>query len=167
MIYAIILSVIILFWYILFLLFIKNKISKLEKFILQKFKEKNNLIPSIYEVTKKHINKHEEIFNEILILKNKDYSESLYLFNLLERSRTYKLIHKEFDFILRVCSKHNKLEKNDKFTMIKEEIIDKSHCVWENIIKYKKAVKIFNKLINIKNITIVWLLIPINKINSI
>jgi len=161
----IILITLVLFF--IFILLIKNKILKLEKIILNNFKEKNNLIPSIFEVTKEHFTKHKEIFNELLILKNKNFWENSYFKNLNEKSRTYKLIHKELDFILRVASKHHKLEKDPKFTLIKENIISKSEIIWNNIIKYKSIINKFNKLILLKNLTVIWLLIPIKKINNI
>jgi hypothetical protein len=128
--YYIIISLLILFsLYILFLILLKKKIYKLEKSIIYNFKEKNNLIPSLFEVTNDSLNKHDKIFNEILSLRNKDFSENSYLSTLLEKSRTYKLIHRELDFILRVCSKHPKLEKKPKFTLIKENILNKSEMI--------------------------------------
>jgi hypothetical protein len=39
--------------------------------------------------------------------------------------------------------------------------------IWNKIITYKKIVNKFNNLVTIKNITIIWLFIPIKKINNI
>lgn len=168
MIYYIIPILIIIFLlFILFLILLKNKINKLEWKILQKFREKNNQIPCIYEITKPYINKHNEIFKELLILKRKDFSENLFYSNLLEKSQTYKLIHRELDFIFRVCNKHPKIEKNAKFLLIKDLIINKSNELWDNLVLYKSIVKKFNTLIFIKNISLIWILIPIKKIKSI
>jgi hypothetical protein len=108
------------------LILLKNKINKLEKKILKHIKEKNNLIPSLYETTKNILNKHNEIFKEILILRNKDFVESIYLKSLKEKSKTHKEIDKEINFIFKTCSKHPKLEKKAKFTLIKENILSKN-----------------------------------------
>jgi len=168
MIYYIVwISFIILIIFIVFLILLNKKIYKLEKKILKKFKEKNNLIPSIYEVTKGYFNKHEEIFREIIILHKKDFSENLFYVNLIEKTKTYKLIHNELNFIFRVCNKHPKINKDYKFLLTKDNIIDKSSQLWENLILYKKIISKYNKLINIKNLTIIWILIPIKKINTI
>ena len=138
-IFAILFSIFIFFLYLL-----EKKINQLEKNILQKFKEKNNQIPSIYEVTKEYLIKHDKIFEEILILKKKDFSENKFYKNLSEKSITYKLIHNELNFIFKVCNKHHKLNKNPKFLFIKDNIIEKSNELWNKLVFYKKMVTIFN-----------------------
>lgn len=163
MIYYIIWGLILIF--LLFLLFIyllKVKIEKFETKILYQFKEKTNQIPSIYEVTKKYLSKHDEIFEESIRLKKKDFSENNFYTKLVEKLNTNKLIHKELDFIFRVCNKHPKLAKDWKFLYIKDIIINKSVEIGDNIKIYKKIVKQFNRIIILKNLTIIWLLFPIN-----
>ncbi len=156
----------ILIFYIIFMIFIiliKIKIEKLEKKILYIFNEKNNQIPSIYEVTKDYLNKHNEIFNELIILKKKDFSENTINTKLTEKTNTYKLIHNELNFIFKVCNKHPKINKNHNFLYVKDIIIEISFDLWKRLELYKKIVKKFNNLIFIKNITIIWLLFPIEK----
>jgi len=162
--YALLIFIIIFILFVLFLFLLKRKINKLESKILFKFEEKNNQIPSIYEITKGYLNKHDEIFKEILILKKKDFSENLFLRTISEKTKTYKLIHNELNFIFRVCNKHPKINKNAKFLFIKDNIIEKSSDIWDNLIIYKKITTQFNRMIIFKNLTIIWLLIPINKI---
>ena len=166
----IILFIIFLFIFSLFILFLyllKIKILKLENKIIYLFKEKTNQIPSIYEITKDYLNKHEEIFQEILILKKKDYSENTYYNTLIEKTNTYKLIHNELDFIFRVCNTNPKIEKDPKFNLIKNNILNKSSEIWDNLVLYKSIVRKYNNLIKLKNFTIIWLIIPINSIISI
>jgi hypothetical protein len=105
---------------------LKIKIEKFEYNILQLFKEKNNQIPSIFEVTKNYLNKHNEIFNELLNLKKIDFSENSFYTKLTDKTNTYKKIHNELNFIFKVCNKHPKLNKNHNFLYIREVIIDKS-----------------------------------------
>jgi len=168
MIYYILISLLILFiFFILYIFILMKKINKLEKIILIKFKEKNNQITSLYECTKPYLNKHNEIFKEALILKQKDFSENLFFNNLLEKSKTYKLIHNEFNFIFRVCNKHPKINKDSKFLLIKDTVIDKSNELWKKLILYKQITDTYNKYITIKNITIIWIFIPIPKINNL
>ena len=153
--------------FIFFLLLLNYKILKLEKKIIYLFKEKTNQIPSIYEITKDYLNKHEEIFQEILILKKKDYSENTFYITLIEKTNIYKLIHNELDFIFRICNTNPKIEKDPKFSLIKNNILNKSSEIWDNLVLYKIIVKKYNNLIKLKNITIIWLLIPIHSIISI
>jgi hypothetical protein len=91
---------------------LKIKIEKFETKILEQFKEKTNQIPSIYEVTKKYLSKHDEIFEEAIRLKKKDFSENNFYTKLVEKLNTNKLIHKELDFIFRVCNRHPKLSRD-------------------------------------------------------
>ncbi|MBT3853438.1 hypothetical protein HOF65_05725 [bacterium] len=98
--------------FIIFLILLKLKIEKFELKIINQFKAKNNTIASIYEITKKYLNKHDEIFKESLYLKKKDFSENSFYSRLNEKLKTYELIHNELNFIFRVCNKHPKLSKD-------------------------------------------------------
>ena len=153
--------------YILFLYLLKIKIEKFEKKIINKFKEKNNQVASIFEVTKNYLIKHDDIFNEILNLKKIDFNENNFYTKIIEKSNTYKKIHNELNFIFRVCNKNPKINKDYKFLYMRELIVDISYELWENLVIYKKIVKIFNNLIKIKKLTIIWIFIPIRKIETI
>ena len=169
MFYYIIIAISIII-YILFLALIylyKLKIEKLEKKIIYLFKERNNQIPSIYEVTRNYLNKHNEIFKHSIILKKRDFLEDSFYSELIEKTNTYKKIHNELNFIFKVCNKNQKLDKNWKFLYIKDIIVDKSNELWKNIEVYKKVIQFYNNLIILKNISIIWLLFPIYKKRSI
>lgn len=165
MLYSIIIWSIWLFFiiFIIFILLLKNKINTLENKIEEIFQQKNNLIPALFEVTKKDLVKHDYIFHELLRLKKMDFSEQSFLINIHYTINTQQKIHKEMDFIFRVCHKHQKLIKDYKFYYIKELIFKRVTNLWENIKLYKNIIKKYNKLIWIKNITIIWLLVPIQK----
>lgn len=57
--------------------------------------------------------------------------------------------------------------KNHKFLYIREYIIDLSSDIWQKLDLYKKIVKKYNNFINIKNLTIIGIFIPIWKIKLI
>jgi hypothetical protein len=153
--------------YSIFLVLLKIKIKTLELYIIKSFKIRNNLIPSIYEVTKLYFIRHEEIFKEILSFKKISFLENQIWNNIEEIIHTQKLIHNELDFIFKISNKHNKLNKNYKFNYVKDILIDKSDEIWNELKLYKLIVNKLNLLIKIKNITIIWLLIPITKIKTI
>jgi hypothetical protein len=156
--YIYIILLIILVIYIIFILFLyllSIKINKFELIILENFKEKNNYIPSIYDITKNILNKHDKIFNEILILRKKEFTENNFYSKLIQKINTNKQIHNQLDFIFTVCNKHQKLYKNFKFLYIKDKILEKGLLINNNLKIYKKIVKQFNFMITIKNITII------------
>lgn len=161
--YIIIAIIIIFFLFIGFLYLLNSKITKFEKKIIKDFNSRNNNIYPLYEVTKWYIQKHKEVFQEILNLKNKDLNENYYINNLFLKINSYKLIHNELNFIFRVSNKNQKLIKNEKFLYLRDCIIDNNSKISNQLELYKKIVKKFNRLILIKNITIIWLLFPINK----
>lgn len=167
MIYLLLLFLIVYILFILFILLLKNKINKFEKKIIYMFEIKNNQIPSIYEISKKYLNRHEDIFKDIIYLKKINFSENSFCRTLLERTYNYKRIHNEMNFIFKVCNKNWKINKDFKYLYEKEKIINISHNIWKNIEIYKNIIKKYNKYITIKNITVIWLLIPIYKKESI
>jgi len=149
--------------FIIFLYLLNLKIDKFETIIIENFKEKNNQIPSIYEVTSKYLTKHDEIFKEILKLRKTEFVENSFYSKLIQKIKTNKLIHNELNFIFRICNKHPKLDINWKFLFIKDNIVEKNSILEKNLKIYKKIVKQYNYMIFIKNITIIWLLFPIYK----
>ncbi len=168
MIYYIIwILAIIYIWFIVFIYLLSTKIDKLEQNILAIFNRKNNQIPSIYEVTKDYLMKHNDIFHELIILKKQDFAENNFYSKLAEKTNTYKRIHNELNFVFKVCNKHQKINKNHKYLYIRETIIEISAELWNKLELYKVITKKFNNLILLKNITIIWLLFPVDKKNSL
>jgi len=146
-----------------FLKYREYKIGLLEEKIKTLFLQRTALIPSICEVSKPYLNKHEDIFCEILKLRKKEFSESSSHIELYRELETKKLIHHEINFIFKVCNKHNKLIKEGKFIYLRNLIIQRSSAIWENIALYKHVNKQQNKLIHYKNMTILWFLLPVSK----
>lgn len=158
-------SIFILFLIFLFLL--QNKINILNKYIYDLFSEKNNLIPSIYDVTKKQLTKHDEIFHHILDLRTQDFWENNVAHDIVHKMKTYEQIHSELNFIFKVANKHPKLLKNERFLFVRDLIIEKSYSISQKLELYKTISKKFNKLVTIKNYSIIGLFIPISKIENI
>ena len=164
---------IILFFIIIFIIFnifiliLNFKIRKLEENINELFNKRNDLIPAIFEISKKYLIKHNIIFKEIINLRKNIFFENNYNWNFIKIIKTQELIHKEINFIFKICNKHEKLLIDWKFIYLRDIIIDKSYYLWKKIELYKLIIIKFNILIKIKNLTIIWILIPINYIDSI
>ena len=161
-----VIAILLILFYIFLYLF-SWKIDNLEEDILVDFSIRNNQIPSVFEVTKAYLTKHKDIFSHILALRAKDFWENSYHTNLINKNHTHKLIHNELNFIFRVCNKHQKLNKNPRFLYIRDNVIEKSYTIWNQLNLYKKLVKSFNAMILFKNLTIIGLLIPIDKKHTI
>ncbi len=152
----------IFFFYISILIFIKIRIEILEKKIVSLFIKRTCSITSLYEISKDYIIKHKEVFKEYLNLKKIEFS-----LNSKKNIQFYKIIelesriHHEINFIFKICNTQQKLLKDWKFLYIRDTLLKKSFNLWKKVKVYKRMVNIFNKLIKIKNITILGLLIPI------
>lgn len=161
--YIIIFVLIIFLLFIWFIYLLEYKIKTLEHKIKALFSKRTWLISSLYELTKNDLVRHDEIFINIIKYKKIELSQLEYNDSFINLINTEILIHNELNFIFKVCNKHQRLTKKWNFIYIRELFIEKSREIWNNIDIYKNITKRFNKLIWIKNITIVWLLFPINK----
>lgn len=159
---SILISLLVVFY--IFLLALNIKIHALENLIKDLLKQRTDLIPSLYEITKDFLTKHNEIYDEVLRLRKIEFSlndnEDATFVEILKNER---YIHHEMNFIFNICLKNKKLEKSWKFQYIKELTINRSYLIWEKVEKYRKIVDTLNNLITIKNYTVIWLLLPLNK----
>ncbi len=156
-----VLIILILFYFYIYLL--KVKIEILEEKIIVLFNERTNWIPSLYETTKNSFVKHHQVFNKILQLKKYHFSETNWNQKLPEIIWTQELIHNEINFIFKVSNKHPKLMKSWKFLYMRDIFLNKSSELWKNIELYKQIIAKFNFLLKLKNISILWLIIPMRK----
>lgn len=163
--FIIIISISLISLYI-YIFILKFKIKKLEIKIRKSLNTRTNLIPIIFEVTKWLLNKHDEIFKEVIKLRKMEFVSINMEDDLENILNIESLIHHELNFIFKICDKNKDLEKNEKFLYVKELLSDKNLEISENIEIHKKASIIYNNFINIKNITWFWILIPLYKIWS-
>ncbi len=150
-----------LFFWVIFIF--QSKLNNLEWKILASFSKRTNIIPSLFEITKDIIVKHDQVFAQSLNLRKEEFakmsaSDPLENFMDLEVN-----LHRELNFIYKVCSKHPKMMKNGKFVYLRWLLIDRSSDIGEHLERYKKFVKTFNLMVNIKNFTLIWLLFPVAK----
>lgn len=174
MLYFIIFILIIFVVFIYWLNNIRINLNKKEEEIRSNFTARTNMIPAIFEITKNDFTKHDEIFKDIL----KYRKQELYRYYIQEETDNIdndfvklihleELIHNELNFIFKVANKHPKLQKKWNFIYLRDLMIQKSYKLWKLLSDYKQKIKIYNKLINIKNFTILWIFIPIGKKHKI
>lgn len=145
---------------------IKNNISLLETKIVNLFNKRTYLVPSLYDITKEYLTKHNEVFYEIMKLRKQNFA-NYESDEFLEIIKTEIQIHNELNFIFKITNKSPKIQKNEKFLLVRDLFLDYSYLIWEEITNYKKLISIFNLLLNFKNFTIIWLFIKIDKKISI
>lgn len=130
---------------------------------MNSFSKRTNIIPALFEITRDVIVKHDQVFAKSLTLRKEEFarmsvSDPLYKYMDLEVD-----LHKELNFIYKVCSKHPKMMKNGKFVYLRGLLIDRSSDIWLHMEKYKKFVKKYNFLVLLKDLTIIWFFVPIRK----
>lgn len=144
-----------------------SKLTRLEWKIIDMFRARTDVFPSLYEVTQDKVARHNEIFSEIMQLRKKEFSLSN-LSNEIESFLELEWrIHHEINFIFQVCNKNPKLIKDGNFLYIRDVIMDKSSSISKQIKKYRKATGIYNQSVKYKNYTLIWLLLPYSKKTSI
>jgi hypothetical protein len=152
--------------FIVFYILILNiniKINKIESRIQKLLKNRADLIPWLYEISKKYLVKHKNIFDEVLKLRKIQFSLNDYNASFIEFIKNEMAINHEIRFIYSICAKNKKLNSIEEFNYIKNLIIERNKIIWNNIENYKKYIDFYNKIIMIKNNTIIWLLLPVNK----
>lgn len=163
LIIAIISITIIIITYYIVLVKIKNKIDKNERNIQRLLQKRTDLIPWLYEISKPHLVKHNNIYSEILKLRKLQFSLNDYNVSFIEFIKNEMAINHEIRFIYSICTKNKKLNWLWKFNYIKNLVIDKNKNIWTELENYKKSIHFFNNLVAIKNYTLFWLLLPVNK----
>ncbi len=154
---------IILLWFYTFIYMLHLKVEKLEKRIKQLFVSRSDAIPGIFEISKKYLNRHGEIFKESIRLRKTELALNNSDTKFYKIIETEWLLHHELNFIFKVCNKHSWLTEDAKFNYIKEVIVDKSSEIGIKMNLYKSIAEKLNTLIKIKNWTWVWLFFPIEK----
>ncbi len=151
----------------IFLFSLAKKLKKLEYKIRASFKQRTNLLPAIYEVSKPFLIKHDEIFKEILILRKNEFFGNETSLNFLKIIEIESQIHHELNFIFKVCNKHPKLLKEGKFIYLRELLIEKSLDISKGINLYKLISKKYNSLLFVDKIFIIGLMMPFENISEI
>ncbi len=146
----------------IYILVLDRKLTKLENKIKDDFKKRLDFIPILYDMTSWRIKMHKKMFEKILEHRN------LWIFNYNEMNFEHIVtnevaVHKELIFLFKVISKLDSLKDKQDYIYVENFFNDNSEKIAINIHLYKIYAKYLNKLIKIKNYTILWLLIPIEK----
>lgn len=141
--------------YLIFIYTFNKKLNKLRKNIINLLYKRTDLVPILYEITKTYIERHDEVFKEILKLrKNEFFIQDAEFFEIIHNELA---IHHELNFIFKILWKNPKILKNYKFLYIRDLFLENSKEIWKYMELYKKMSKKYNKYLKYKNITIFWI----------
>lgn len=149
-------------WYIFFAV-LSYRIYLFEQKMIQIFSSRTDSITGLYESTKGEVEKHSEIFSEILSLRKKEFSLVSISHTLESFINLEKRIHHEINFIFQVCNKNPKLARKKEFLYMRDIMMEKSMKIWEYMKKYKKIIEIYNKFVRIKNYSLIGIVLPFSK----
>ncbi|MDD2566272.1 MAG: hypothetical protein PHZ26_05965 [Candidatus Gracilibacteria bacterium] len=134
-----------------------KKINAEEANIIETFFSKVNKIPALVEIMKKYTN-HPDIFEDILYLHKLGIIYSIKnIYDMLElNSRT----HREFQFLMKLSAKIPELHRDGNFLYIRNYVIFYENNLEKNINSINNNFAGYNRLLKIKNLSILGLLIP-------
>ena len=146
--------------YLFLIILYNSKLKLLEDRIKKLFEQRTDLIPSLFEVTRSYIDKHDMVFGDIVYLKKIEmFNASSY--DLPEFLALEAKIHHELNFIFKVLKPIKKIEKDWKFLYIRDLIDNVSSDIWTQIRIYKIVSNRYNTMRKYKNFTIIWMFIPL------
>lgn len=155
-IYLAIFIIFCIFSFIIFVIFLRNKLNILEKELKLKFKKRNYKIISIFYISERFINKHSEVFAEIISLLKKDFNEDKSNINFENKIDTYKKIKKEMDFIFKICNWNWVLVQVPQYNYIKTEMENLWIDISKNYNLYEEKANYYKKFHKISKFFIIW-----------
>lgn len=139
---------------------ISKKIAIKEEKIIELFYSKVNKIPAVVEIMKRYT-KHPSVFEDIIYFHKMWIITNIWsIYDLLDLNHR---IHREFQFLMKLSTKINTLHKDWNFLYIRNYVIFYEHTLEKEISYINDLFQKQNHLVNLKNISIIWLLIPIDK----
>lgn len=134
-----------------------KKINAKENKIINTFFDKVNKIPALVEIMRRYTN-HPDIFEDIIYLHKLWIIYNIKnIYDILELN--YR-IHREYQFLMKLSIKIPELHKNGNFLYIRNFIIFYEKDLEKEINNISNDFTKYNWLIKLKNLSIVWMIIP-------
>lgn len=142
---------------IFFVWSLNGKIRQQEEKIDQIFLARINKIPSLIEFLRPHVVRQEAFDRTIGIHITSLISSRESVYDILENNQE---LTREFEFLLKLSEKVPELIHNSLFQYLKHAIIFHQEHIAQEIDIYNILVARFNRMIRIKNLTIIGYLYP-------
>ena len=135
----------------------KKRINIKETDTIETFFAKVNKIPALIEIMKKYTN-HPDIFEDILYLHKLGIIYNVQsIYDILELNQK---IHREFQFLMKLSAKIPELHRDGNFLYIRNYIIFYEKNLEKNIDSINNDFAKYNRLLKIKNLSILGFLLP-------
>lgn len=150
---------------VLFVIFLlinsrKNKINKIEEKIIELFFWKLNKIPALVEIVRYEIPKDWAYKDIIMLHTNALIWKFEDFYDVLEINAK---LNREFQFFMNISIRQWNLARDWNFIYLRDFIIFFEKEINKEINKIRIEIEKYNKLVSLKNLTIIWLLFPISK----
>ncbi len=155
--------VVCLWWAAVFFLFYEYHISQQEKHILSLFRTQSNIIPSLYELSKWTLNKHQEIFESLIALRKQEFHMQSLSHDLRYLGSLEKKISHEIQFVFTACDNHPQLIKKKQFLYMRDIMIQQPLAIRKALKKRNVLIEHFNNYIRYKNLSLIWYILPFQK----
>lgn len=146
----------------IYLIVKKSKIDSLERKLKKAFQKRSNLALGMYVISKNESTKINDIFKNILDFRKIEIFSSQNM-SYIDFIKLESKIHYELSFIIRYLNNIDSLKNNNKLIYLNEETAKISEIIWLALEEYKRQIKQFNKIHDIKKYSVLWILIPIKK----
>lgn len=134
-----------------------KRIKHKENEIIELFLSKINKVPSLVEIMKKYTN-HPDIFEDTIYIHKLGIIYNIQsVYDLLE---TNFRLDREFQFLMNLSAKIKELHKDGNFLYIRNYIIFYKNNIDKRFKEINVDFEKYNRLVKLKNISILWLLIP-------
>lgn len=140
--------------------FLRGRIESKERHVISLFYAKANKVPAIVEIMKKYTD-HPDIFEDIVYLHKLSIIMNIAsIYDILDLNSR---MHREFRFLMRLSAKISDLHKDGNFLYIRNYVIFYENVVEKEIALVNTYFERYNRLIDIKNISLLGILFPFNK----
>ncbi len=144
----------------IFLYISSQNAKKREEYIIELFFGKVNKIPALIEIMKKHV-KNSDTFTEIIYLHKLWIIYNIKsIYDLLDLNNR---LQKEFSFLMKISAKTPALQRDWNFLHIRNYIMFYESNLKTWIEMYNLKIEKYNRLIWLKNASLLGFLIPIQE----
>ncbi len=143
--------------YVSIYILLSGRVKALEKELLSLFIKKTSKIPALIEVMRPYVAKKESFDSIIRVHTEVMIQEFQSVYDILTHNAR---IQNDFLFLMQLSVHIPSLQKDEYFLYIRDFIIDYEKRMKWDFTRIQSAIEKWNWFIKIKNMTLVWYLLP-------
>lgn len=155
---VIICIVVVLGLYLALFYFLRARIQRVESYIVEVFLAKVSKIPGVIEVMRPFVVDEKRAFESITDLHSQSMiHEYDTIYMLLEHNAR---IQDQYKFLMRLSMAIPELQKHTYFIYIRDFVISYETMMRSKFSEFNRSVRIWNRFVTIKNVTLVGYILP-------